>query len=131
MPELFTDEGNAFNTAKVSGVVLTSIDSGAPDTVVTMTTASLPAGTYQMYYSFQITFGLKNKTCYFKQGGTYSDAAFFAITAGDADELHKNRLYGFPKEHAGGPLTLSLEMYKIDTTAMTIDFADVVLVRVG
>ena len=129
MAELFSIA--SFDTEKASGITLTSISSGAPDTVVTMTTASLPAGEYVMYYAFQVTFGLKNKPLYFKQSGTYADANFFSISAADSDELNKNRLYGYPKTHPGGPITMTLDMYKIDATAMTVDFADVVVARVG
>mgnify|MGYP000094094567 CR=1 FL=1 len=121
----------SFNTAKATTVPITSTTSGAPDTIVTMTTPSLAAGLYTLYYSFQITFGDRNLVVSYKFGGTYPDVQYFEIQAKDADVLHTNVLYGYPKDHAGGPITLSLLMFKEDVTAMTIDYADVVAARVG
>ena len=129
MPELF--DVASFNMEKASAVVVTSESDASPDTVVTMTTPSLPAGTYTINYSFQVTFTNKNQPGYFKTSGTYGDAAFFSISASDLDELHKNRLYGYPKVHAGGPITMSLDFYKAAGTALTVDFADVAISRVA
>lgn len=128
MPELFDVAFNQFE--KVSAVNLAATSDASPQTVVTMTTPLLEAGDYNIVYSFQATHSAKNQPLFFKTGGTYADAAYFANSAGDNDELHVNRLYGFPKEHAGGAITLSLLMYKPTGTAV-IDFADVVVSRVG
>ena len=126
--QLFDAAFNQFE--KASGVVITATTSGAPQTVVTMTTPSLPAGDYSIGYSFQVTHSAKNQPLYFKTGGTFSDAAFFANSASDTDELHVNRFYGFPKTFAGGVITLSLLMYK-PTGGATIDFGDVMVSRIG
>ena len=120
----------SFNSEKSSGVAITATTSGAPQTVVTMTTASLAAGTYNIGYAFQVTHSAKNQPLYFKLDGTYADTNFFANAAGDSDELNKNRAYFYPKEHAGGVITLSLVMYK-PTGGATIDFADIVASRVA
>ena len=128
MAELFDIAFNQFE--KASGVTLTATSSGAPQTVVTMTTPSLPAGDYNIMYSFQVTHGSKNQPLYFKTGGTFSDAAYFSNSAADADENVQNRLYGFPKTFAGGVITLDRLMYKPTGTTI-VDFADVMVSRVG
>ena len=128
MAELFDIAFNQFG--KVSAVNLTATSDASPQTVVTMTTPVLEAGDYMIFYSFQVTHGAKNQPLFFKTAGTYADAEYFANSASDSDELHVNRAYGFPKEHAGGVITLSLEMYK-PTGSAVIDFADVMVTRVG
>ena len=128
MPELFDVAFNQFE--KVSAVNITATSDASPQTVVTMTTPSLPAGDYNIAYSFQATHGTKNQPLFFKTGGTFSDAAYFSNSAADADENVQNRLYGFPKTFAGGVITLELLMYKT-TGATVIDFADVIVSRVG
>ena len=127
MPELFTTL--SFDTEKVSAVAITATSDAAPQTVVTMTTGVLPVGTYNIGYSFQVTHSAKNQPMYFKLDGTYADANYFSNTAGDSDELNKNRAYFYPKEHAGGSIIISLLMYK-PVGGATIDFADVVVHRV-
>ena len=118
-----------FRTAKVSGVSITATTEGTPQTVVTVTTESLPAGMYTLMYAWQATFLAKDRPLYFKIGGTYADANFFSNAPSGNNELRINRLYGYPKEHAGGPITLSLEMYDPLAQAV-VDFADVVVRRV-
>jgi len=126
--QLFDTAFNQFE--KATAVAITATSDASPQTVVTMTTPSLPAGDYSIMYSFQVTHSGKNQPLYFKTGGTFADAEYFANSANDTDELHVNRLYGFPKSFAGGVITLSLLMYK-PTGGATIDFADVVVSRVG
>ena len=128
MAELF--DIASFNTEKASAVTITATTSGAPQTVVTMTTPSLPLGVYNIGYSFQVTHSAKSQPVYFKTGGTYADALFFANTANDSDELNMNRSYFFPKEGVSGVVVLELLMYK-PAGGATIDFADVVITRVG
>jgi len=128
MAELFDIAFYQFE--KVSAVNITATSDASPQTVVTMTTPSLPAGDYNIAYSFQATHGTKNQPLFFKTGGTFSDAAYFSNSAADADENVQNRLYGFPKTFAGGVITLELLMYKT-TGATVIDFADVIVSRVG
>jgi len=119
----------SFAVAKASDIAITATSSGAPQTAVTVT-QTLSAGWYMIGYSFQATHGAKNQPLYFKTGGTYTDAAFFANSANDNDELHVNRFYAFPKEFAGGELTLSVEVYKPVGTA-TLDFVDVIINKLG
>ena len=128
MAELFDLAFNQF--AKVSAVTITATSDASPQTIVTMTTPALEAGDYNIAYSFQVTHSAKNQPLYFKTGGTYEDSDYFANSVSDNDELHTNRLYGFPKEHAGGAITLSLLMYKPVGTAV-VDFADVIVSRTG
>ena len=128
MPELFDVAFNQFE--KVSAVALTATSDASPQTIVTMTTPTLEAGDYTIIYSFQVTHSGKNQPLFFRTAGTYADTDYFANSASDTDELHVNRLYGYPKEHAGGPITLTLQMYK-PVGAATIDFADVMISRIG
>jgi len=126
--ELFDVTDNQFQKSSV--VLVTATAPGAPQTIVTMTTASLPAGDYTLYYSFQATHSAKNQPFFYKLDGTYPDAEYFSNSASDTDELHVNRLYGYPKPHAGGPITMTFLAYK-PTGTVTLDFCDVVLTRVG
>ena len=130
MPEFFSDQGNGYNTA--SGVnnhnVTATADPG--EEVVSLVTAALPAGKYLLQYSFQLTFGGKNLPAYFKTTGDKADAAAFAISASDNDELHKNRLYGYPFDWVGGVLTIGLNFY-IPSGSVVINFSDVSVGRVG
>jgi len=121
----------SFGTAKASGITVTSEASGSPDTIVTMTTANLPAGTYFVAYSFEVLFGSKNQPAWFKLAGTFPDSDYFSISSADTDELNRNRMYGYPKVWGGGPVTLTLQMYKSAATTLTANFADVMLHRVG
>ena len=119
-----------FHTEKASNVIVTATTSGAPQTVVTLTTPSLPAGTYNFVYAWQAQFFGKDRPLFFKIGGTYADAQFFSNASGSNNALHVNRLYGYPKVHAGGPVTMSLEMYDPLTEAI-VEFCDVVISRVA
>ena len=129
MAEFFDVAFNQFQ--KVSAVTLTATDLGSAQTIVTMTTPTLEMGDYSLLYSFQVTHDAKNQPLYFGTGGTFADAAFFANSAEDNDELHVNKFYGYPQSFAGGaPIVLSLLMYKPIGTAI-IDFADVMVSRIG
>ena len=128
MAELF--DIASFGTSKAVNQTITATTSGAPQTIVTLTTPSLPAGKYNIAYSFQVTFGERNKQIYYKTGGTYADALFFAMSSRENDELHLNHSYFFPKDFAGGVITISLEMYYPSGAATVIDFADVFVTRV-
>jgi len=127
--DFFSDAGNAFNANKATGISVTA--TAAPgDEVVSLVTASLPAGVYTVGYAFQVTFGGKNQPAYFALTGDLADASPFAISASDNDELHKNRLYGYPFDHAGGIITLGLNFY-IPTGSLTVDYCDLVISRRG
>jgi len=128
MAELFDILTHQFK--KVSAVALSATSDAAPQTIVSITTPDLPAGNYFIYYSFQVTHSSRKKPLYFRLDGTYGDAEYFANSAGDNDELHLNRLYGYPKSHLGGVIDLSLFMYKPDGTAV-VDFCDIGVRRIG
>ena len=120
----------SFDTAKAVNVAITATAQGTPQTVVSVTTGALPAGKYNLLYAWQATFLAKDRPLYFKIGGDYADVEFFSEAPGVVNALYMNRLYGFPKDHAGGAITLSLEMYDPLGEAV-VDFADVIVQRVG
>jgi len=106
-----------------------------PDTmteVVTLTTPVLPAGTYEIGYSFSLDFnGQKNKSCFYRIDGTYGDSIEHSLTA-EANADHKNKYYLFPKVFAGGVITLAVSMRKDPgITKMDVDFIDVMVRRVA
>jgi hypothetical protein len=120
----------SIHTQKVSAVPIGANLPGAPQTVVSLVTPSLPAGVYNVAYAWQATFLAKDRPLFFKAGGTFADAQFFSEGAGVNNALRINKLYGYPKNHGGGPITFSLEMYDPLKEAV-VDFADVVVTRVG
>ena len=126
--EFFNVAFNQFE--KATAVAITATSDASPQTVVTMTTPSLPAGDYMITYSFQATHSGKNQPMFYKIDGTYADANYFSNAASDNDQLHVNRLYGFPKAHAGGVITMTLLVYK-PTGTVVCDFADVICTRIG
>ena len=130
--EMYSDAGLAFNSAKASAVVVTATTDPMQE-VVTMTTGDLPAGKYMLGYSFELNFNNnKNKPAYFSMGGTYGSATKFAVIATDVTADDLNRYYSFPKDHAGGPITISLLFQKDSgTDVQTVDFADVMVMRVA
>ena len=109
-------------------VVTATADPG--EEIVSVTTGVLDAGKYALTYAFQVTFTGKNQPAYFKTTGDKNDAAFFAISASDNDELHKNRLYGYPFDWVGGVMTVGLNFY-IPTGGVTVNFSDITISRVG
>ena len=121
----------AFHTEKVSGVAVTATTGASPQTIVTMTTPSLPAGTYNLAYSFAVTFLDNNRPLHFGIGGTYADSDFYSVSSNVNNvTTHMNRLYGYPKDHTGGAITISLVAYDPLAEAV-IDFADVIVSRVA
>ena len=121
-----------FHTAKASAVPVTATDEIGAQTVVSLVTPSLPAGLYMIDYAFQVTFSEKNKLMHFGLKGTFPDAELFGGAVTDNTELHANRRYGYPKQFAGGVVTMDLVMYKDPTmTSLVADFADVFIQRVG
>ena len=129
MPELF--DVASFHTSKVSAVTLTST-SAPGEEVVALVTPSLPAGEYNISYSFQCEFSAKDKAIWFGLTGDKADASMFTVASTGSDELHKNRLYGYPFTWPGGVFTAGLNFYKDATlTTAVIDFADIVVNRVG
>ena len=126
--ELFSLLG--LNTAKVSGVAVTATSDASPQTIATLNTPSLVAGTYMLAYSFQVTHSAKNQPLFFKTSGDASDAAYFTNSASVNDELHVNRFYAYPVVHAGGVYTLKLDAYK-PIGGATFDFVDLMFNRVA
>ena len=120
----------SFNTEKVSNIAITATASGAPQTVITMVTPVLPAGIYNVAYSWTATFQAKDRPLFFRLAGTFLDAVFYSNGCGQNDALNLNRLYGFPKDHPGGAITIELQMYDPHAEAV-VDFCDVVVTRVG
>ena len=90
----------------------------------------MPAGRYHLAYAFQATYLAKDRPLFYKMGGDYDDLEFFSYAPGVNEALHVNQLYGFPKDHPGGPITLSILMYDPLAEAV-VDFADVVVTRVA
>lgn len=119
--------------AKDSGVVVTGTNAGSATKVVELITPVLPAGTYHLGYSFQITFGAKGNEAFFKLDGTFPDTDYFTDIASDnaLSALHRNRLYAYPKVFAGGVATLQLMMYMSGGVSLTADFADLFIQRVA
>jgi len=126
MAELF--DIASYDTAKAAGIAITATTEGSPQTVVTLTTPNLPAGKYNIGYSWQATFQGKDRPLFFKIGGTLADAAFFSNAPGVNNALVYNRAYFFPKDYVGGVVTLSLEMYDPLAQAV-VDFVDVSIAR--
>jgi len=115
---------------KVSGVVITGTDEGSATTVIELITPSLPAGTYHLGYSLQVTYSAKNSEGYFKLDGTFPDTHFFSEAATDNTALHRNRYYAYPKVFGGGIVTMQLKMY-MPLNTLTADFADLFIMRVA
>ena len=115
---------------KESAVDIPGTDEGGAITVVTMTTPTLPAGSYELGYAFQVAFDSKDKPVFFKLEGTFPDAAYFANAAGSNNAYHINRTYFYPKDYAGGIVTMTLKMYKTSGVT-TVDFADLFIRRVA
>ena len=100
-------------------------------TVASVTLLGAVAGTYEIGYSFQVDFnGTKGKPLYFRLGGTYGDPTEFS-TVSEQNADKKNRFYAFPKVHAGGDITVSLDMRKDATIGtLDVDFVDTMIRRV-
>ena len=128
MPELF-EVAKSYTNKGTAQVVTATTAPG--DEVVSLVIPSLPAGEYTVGYAFQVTFGNKNQPAYFALTGALADAAPFAISASDNDELHRNRLYGYPfTQAATGAMTLGLNFY-IPTGSVTVDYSDIIVTRRG
>jgi len=125
-------EGNFgdYYFAKASAVSVDGTDAGSATTVVELITGVLPAGTYHLGYSFQVTYSAKNSEGYFKLDGTFPDADYYAEAATDNSALHRNRSYAYPKVFAGGIVTMQLKMY-MPLNTLTADFADVFIMQVA
>jgi hypothetical protein len=110
--------------------VLETNDPG--EEVCSIVTPDLEPGTYNIAYSFQCTFSGKNLAAHFGLTGDKADSEMFSISAGDNDELHKNRLYGYPFEWPGGVLTAGLNFKKdAGLASFVVDYADLIISRVG
>ena len=129
MAELF--DIITLNTNKASNVVVTA--NAAPgQEVIALSVPSLPAGKYIFSYSFQATFGDKNASMFFAVTGSQADTTPFADAADDNQSLHKNKAYSYPMDWPGGAWASGLNIYRsIGLSALTIDFVDMSLVRVG
>ena len=99
--------------------------------VITMTTPSLSAGTYMLYYSFEVDFnGERSVIANFRMTGTYGSPTEFDISAPTvANNL--NRFYGFPKVHPGGIITFGMDFKQTGVTQFDIDFIDVIIARMA
>jgi len=127
--ELYSDAGNGFNTVKEIDVVIS--DSTMTE-VITMTTGDLPAGTYFIGYSFEYTLDTKDKLMTYRVGGTYGSLTEFNESVAAASvSLVKNRYYGFPKAHAGGPITLSMDFQVESGVVGELNFMDVFVSRLA
>jgi len=115
---------------KVSAVDISGTDDAGAIDVVTLTTPTLPAGTYELGYSFQVTFASKDKPVFFKLAGTFPDSLYFANGSSANNANHINRAYFYPKDYAGGIVTMTLKMYKTSGVT-TADFADLFIRRVA
>lgn len=101
-------------------------------TVASVTMVGAEAGEYAVGYAFELDYnGTKNQPVYFRMGGTFGSVTEFSSQA-DQDADHKNRFYMFPKTHAGGDITVSLDMRKDAAIGtLDVDFVDVIIHRVG
>jgi len=124
---------NVLTSNEIKVVNFTITSTAAPgQEVASLSVPDLEAGEYRIFYAFQITLAAKDRPVHFGLTGDLADAAMFAISAGGNDELHKNRLYGYPFVWAGGPFTVGINFYKDGALGTTIiDFLDIVVGRSG
>lgn len=129
MAELF--DIITLNTNKATNVVVTATAAPGQE-VIALSVPSLPAGKYIFSYAFQATFGDKNASMLFQVTGTQADANPFADAADDNQSLHKNKQYSYPIDWPGGAWASGLNIYRsVGLSALTIDFVDMALLRVG
>ena len=116
----------------VAFTVTADHDTPAWDTVLTMTVTGLAAGTYMMGINFLLDYGSdKDKTAWTRVTGTHFTGTEFADRA-TADGEHKSRFYEVVKEHAGGNMTISLEMScGTGLSDFLVDSAQVICTRIG
>lgn len=101
-------------------------------TVASTTMAGAVAGTYELSYAFTVDFnGSKGSPLFHRISGTYASLIENALVA-EASVDQKNVFYAFPIVHAGGDLTMSLNMRKgPGITLLNVDWVDVVIKRVA
>ena len=119
-----------FHAEKASAI--TNIGT-AYQTIVTMTTPSLPAGEYMISYSYELNFnGQKNQPAISQLIGDFAGSEF-SDSIGDNDIGDKNRAYAFPKTLTAGVYTLGIQMKKSAqfSAQLDVDFVDVMMQRVG
>jgi len=99
----------------------------------TVTTDPLPAGTYELGFSFEANFNTKKgKALRFRFTGDYTGNEF-SETVKDTDPLSfKSRYYMFPKVITeGAVITHGIEFYDaVGGQGFTIPFCDVIVKRV-
>ena len=119
-----------FHTGKVSGI----IDIGTVNQqIITFSTPSLDPGLYLIGYAFEAAFNeQKNQPLIYSLTGTYAGAEF-SLSIGDNDIGEVNNFYSFPKQWAGGVITIGLQARKSASFAQQLDitFADVFVKRIG
>ena len=101
--------------------------------LVTLTTENLEPGKYLIGYSWEGDFHeQKNRPFYTQLTGTFAGEEF-SDSIGDNDTGFKNRFYAFPKDWAGGVITLGVQGKKdsLFSAQMDITFIDVFVLRVG
>ena len=116
--------------AKASGI----LDIGdVYQTILTLTTPSLPAGEYTMGVAINAAFNeQKNRPMIWRVTGAMS-VSECSDSIGDNDIGEKNRFYAYPKNFAGGVMTLVLEAKKSAafSAQLDINFADLIIRRIG
>jgi len=120
-----------FYTQKESGLL--NIGTAFQE-VITITTPSLAEGKYVIGYAFELNFdSQKNQPAIFQLTGTFGSATEFSSSIGDNDVGLKNRAYWFPKDWAGGPITVGINFKKSASFSAQLDvnFVDVVVRYVG
>jgi len=126
--ELF--DVSKFYTVKVADI----LDIGTVDQqIATLVTPSLDAGKYGIGYAFEANFNeQKNRPLIYSITGTFAGLEF-SESIGDNDVGAKSRYYAFPKDWAGGAITLGLQMRKSASFSAQLDinFADVFVRRIG
>ena len=122
-----------FDILKYSTDKQTVLDLGTvSQTVASTTIVGAVAGTYELGYAFSANFnGSKGSPLFHSISGTYANPTEHAIVA-EANADHKNVSYAFPIVHAGGDLTMALDMRKDPGIGLLdVDWVDVVIKRVA
>jgi len=96
-----------------------------------LVTPDLPAGVYEIGYSFNMTFSAKDKTAFFQLTGTFPDAEAFGEEAPSTTANHKNRYYMYPVVWPGGIMTIGHNFWKESGYTLTVDFSDLIVKKVG
>lgn len=99
----------------------------------TLVTPNLEAGKYMIAVSWEADFnGQKNKPMISQMTGTFAGTEWYD-SVGDGDDGVKTRYYAFPKDWAGGAITVGLQVKKdpLFTANLDLNFIDVMVNRVA